>query len=426
MENMDNRKSPTGQVSVCLGSIFFYPVYAGPAVRFQSYSPGLNQRGVNMRVFTESANGKSISERGTLIDLKSRQAESSAFEMVGSIPVYRTTLPGGWRRQSAYFSRLADHCEKHRSDIDVVQFLTLNKWAIPSIGKLSRLGIPTVFTHTLLREFSSNPLRGALQRFDRRFPINMFDLVVVSSRAMARQLEDIGVSSPIEVVPNGVDLERFRPIDSEADKAKLRQKLGLGSSWEIVLAVGPISPRKGVDVLIKAMSKVCRENPDVHLVLVGPRQDLNLEILAGFRQKIQRTINGADLQDRVHFTGPVNNVKDYMQAADLMVFPSRREGMPNVVLEAMACGIPVIMTPFIGLPEEFGTPGQHYILSNWDIARLSSDIQELLVDRIRRKNLSTEARKWVEQNLDVNDSLDRYASLYHELTLKKCGRNANG
>ena len=100
--------------------------------------------------------------------------------------------------------------------------------------------------------------------------------------------------------------------------------------------------------------------------------------------------------------------------------------MPNVVPEAMACGIPVVMTPFIGLPDEFGTPGQHYVLTSWDTTRLSVDIQGLLGDRNRRRLLSEEARKWVELNFDVNHSLDKYASLYHELALKKRGQNAKG
>jgi glycosyltransferase involved in cell wall biosynthesis len=136
---------------------------------------------------------------------------------------------------------------------------------------------------------------------------------------------------------------------------------------------------------------------------------------APFHRYLQNTIAGANAEDRVIFTGPVSNVEDYLRAADLFVFPSRREGMPNVVPEAMACALPVVSTPFIGLPAEFGDPGTHYVLSSWDPVELAGDVGRLLVNADKRYILGRNARYWVEQNLDVNQSLDRYTALYGEL-----------
>ena len=297
----------------------------------------------------------------------------------------------------------------------MLHFNGLDKWAIPWVHRIRRLGIPTICVSTLLGEFSSNLLKRTWQRIDRRIGMNLVDRVVVSSSVMARHLTRMGVSTQIEIIPNGVDLHRFRPIEDETDRVRLRQKLGLKADWQVVLAVGPIVPRKGVDALVDAFARICRKSPEAHLVLVGPRQDLSGLAPPGFHQKLQQLVSDANAQGRVHFTGPVSDVEDYLRAADLFVFPSHREGMPNVVPEAMACGIPIIMTPFLGLPEEFGTPGKQYVLSNWEPEALAADIRNLLARAEYRRNLGYMGRQWVEQKLDVDHSLDRYASLYSEL-----------
>jgi glycosyltransferase involved in cell wall biosynthesis len=229
---------------------------------------------------------------------------------------------------------------------------------------------------------------------------------------MQRQLEDIGVSTPIQVIPNGVDLRRFRPAASHHDKVSLRRQLDLHPDWDIILAVGPIIPRKGVEAVVQAFVSICHYHPQARLILVGPRHDQTRAALSEFGRQLQHMITGAGAQDRVIFTGPVSNVQDYMQAADLLVFASRREGMPNVVPEAMACGLPVIITPFVGLPEEFGYPDTHYVLSDWAPETLRRDIYMLLKDRPRRSHLGCAARRWVEEHLDVEQSLTAYANMY--------------
>ncbi|HZW03119.1 MAG TPA: glycosyltransferase family 4 protein, partial [Anaerolineaceae bacterium] len=385
MNPAPNGPGPTaaGQpaVGVCLGSMAFYPLYAGPALRFQRYGPGLQRRGARLRVFTQAVTPALIARDGSVAVNGSGNGElPPAVETVDGMLVQRVALPGGWRREPEYFRRLAEYCRRHRAEIDVVQLLNADFLAAPWLLAMRRLGIRLVFTHTLLSELAAGGLKRRLQTWHRRLPLELVDTVVVSSQAMRDRLLELGSRTPVQVIPNGVDLTRFQPVASPPARAAVRRRLGLDPDWTVVLAVGPVIPRKGADALVAAFVQLAAEFPAARLVLVGPRHDLARPELQDFHDRLEAAIATAGAQERVIFTGPVSAVDAYLQAADVLAFPSRREGMPNVVPEAMASGLPVVMTPFTGLPAEFGQPGRHYLLSDWQPETLAADLRRLLAD----------------------------------------------
>jgi len=406
------------EIGVCLASFNFYPIYAGPPLRFQMYAPGLAKRGVRVHVFTQAINEELVKRDGDISRKHFSPGGVPLYEVIDGLPVHRVRIPSGWRHEPAFFRRLARHCRGRKTDTSVVQFLNAGVWAIPWLLKIRRMGFGMVFTHTLLGELAAGRLKRLLQRFRWRTPLNLFDFVVVSSKAMRRQLEEIGVSAPIVIIPNGVNLARFSPPDLAA-RTNLREKLGLPCDKRLILSVGPIIPRKGTDVLVTAFASVASRYPDTQLALVGPRHDLVRPELCEFSERIQAVLRDNQIQNRVTFTGAVSNVEDYLRCADIMVFASRREGMPNVVPEAMACALPVIMTPFVGLPSEFGRAGKEYVLTGWHPEQMAADLSGLLSDQRRSKKIGTWGRNWVEQHLDVEDSLDSYAELYSRASARR-------
>lgn len=265
-----------------------------------------------------------------------------------------------------------------------------------------------------MSDLAPGGIKRSLQRLHRRLPLDLVDAVVVSSQEMRARLLEIGAHTPVKVIPNGVDLLRFCPA-GPAERREVRARLGLDPDATVILAIGPIIPRKGVDALVAAFTRLHRQFPTARLVLVGPRHDLARPDLQDFHRRLMGMIDDAGAGSRVHFTGPVSDVQAYLQAADLLVFPSRREGMPNVVPEAMATGLPVVLTPFTGLPAEFGKPGQEYILSDWAPETLAADIRRLLVDAELRRALGQAGRAWVAARLDLEQSLDAYMDLYRSL-----------
>jgi glycosyltransferase involved in cell wall biosynthesis len=188
-----------------------------------------------------------------------------------------------------------------------------------------------------------------------------------------------------------------------------------------MITVGSIIPRKGIDILLESWATLSRRFPDLHFVLVGPRIDENDYKLSAFNKKLIDLVNASGAGNRVHFTGRVQNVESYLQASDLFVFASEREGMANVILEAMASGVPVVMTPHIGLPPDFGEPSRQYMLAERSSESIAEVASGLLGDPERCHELAFVGRKWVEESMDLDRILDRYAELYHELS----GRNAH-
>lgn len=402
------------RVDVCLASPLFYPIFTGSGMRFRRYAPGLRTRGVDMRVF---AGTPEISGHPSTSGL--RAGALLPVEHLESLPIQRVCLPpkNTCRKHMVFVSSLLDYCRHPATRPDLIQTLSVSLWWLPWWFSFRRLGIPFVYTQTMVGELSPKPWKRRLQRIYWRLPRQMADCVVVSSSVARDAWRSIGVTKRIEVIPNGVDLNRFQPVASPKVQQALREQLGLHPTGELILFVGSLIERKGVDVLVEAWRLIAYKRPRAYLVLVGPttkdmRQDM---VSPDFQARIDTAIASSGAAERVIITGRVENVETYFQAADLFVFPSRREGMGNVVLEAFGCGLATVLTPFIGLPDEFGQPDEHYILVERTPETLAQAAIALLENPGRRQQLAHQSRKWVEEHMDVERSLDRYATLYREL-----------
>jgi len=165
--------------------------------------------------------------------------------------------------------------------------------------------------------------------------------VVSVSGALKKRCAEIGVpEDQVTVQFNGVDGEQFYIRDKQA----LRAKLGLPTNRPIVCYVGNFKPEKGVDVIIDAASKLRQVVPDVQLSMVGS---------GPMQEQMDRRVSELNLASTVVFHGrqPHNAIPEWIGACDLFCLPSRREGCPNVVLEALASGRPVVASAVGGIPE---------------------------------------------------------------------------
>jgi glycosyltransferase involved in cell wall biosynthesis len=157
----------------------------------------------------------------------------------------------------------------------------------------------------------------------------------------------------IQEIPNGIDLRVFHPV-STADKLKLRQKLSIPHDKTVFIYTGRLSAAKGLPLLIEVWSTLIVQYPDMYLVLLGSSVDTFDSCEAYLHAYIQTH----HLMASVTLAGASDRVDEYLQAADVFVFPSEYEGFGLSIIEAMACGLPVVVTP-VGVARELIEPGKN-------------------------------------------------------------------
>jgi len=157
-------------------------------------------------------------------------------------------------------------------------------------------------------------------------------LIITPGKCVKDVLVESGVKAPIYTLPNGITI-----LDSLPDKALVRQELGLPGDNTLLVYVGRIAQEKNLGMLLEAFEWSCGRNTRTKLILVGGGREL---------ERIKRYVDKNGLQDRIIFVGcvPHNKVWSYLAAADMFVFPSITETNGLVVSEAMAAGLPVIVT----------------------------------------------------------------------------------
>ena len=190
-------------------------------------------------------------------------------------------------------------------------------------------------------------------------------LCLCVSDAEAQQGRAHGVRGRYAVVRNGVDLTRFRPADGTA-RAEARARLGLPDRVPLAVCVGRLTRQKGQDVLLAAWPEVRQRCPEARLALVGDG-DLRLAPAPG-----------------VTFTGALDDVRDWLAAADVFVLPSRWEGLSLSVLEALAVGRAVVVSDIPGLAEVVG-PGTGVAVPPDDPAALAAALVPRLLEPPRAR-----------------------------------------
>jgi glycosyltransferase involved in cell wall biosynthesis len=194
--------------------------------------------------------------------------------------------------------------------------------------------------------------------------------IIAVSQALKDGIVRLGCTNEnLAVIGNGVDPEKFKPQPPMA----MRQTLGLPKDGPIVLSVGRLDSNKGFHVLIGAMARLRASKPNAMLVIVGE---------GPLRRRLEKHISDAGLQHGVRLIGtvPHEQLSTWYSAADVFCLASSLEGCPNVILEAMACGRPVIATRVGGVPDLIVSPSIGTL-----VERTPEAFESALLDAFRRQ-----------------------------------------
>lgn len=235
-----------------------------------------------------------------------------------------------------------------------------------------------------------------------RFGARWASHVVCVSEAERRTGQRSGIAARWSVVPNGVDVGRFGPGDADAGRAALGLDEILAPGAPLLVCVGRLCRQKGQDVLLRAWAAVAQRLPQARLVLVGDGPD---------GPALRR-----QAPPSVLFAGDIEDAAPWYRAADLVVLPSRWEGMALVPLEAMACARPVVVTDVDGASESL-PPGlvPHGLVPAEDPGALARALTGLLGDRQLCVALGRQAHRHVRNTHDVRHTADAVAAVYREL-----------
>ncbi|MEM7052357.1 MAG: glycosyltransferase [Acidobacteriota bacterium] len=218
--------------------------------------------------------------------------------------------------------------------------------------------------------------------------------------------------SASRVIPYGVDTAAFHPAAARGASSTWRERLGIPVDAPLALGVGRMATKKGFHVLISALDALFAHAPEAHLVLAGGG-DLQEELVR----------RAAAWSHRVHFPGAVlrDTLPDLYRAADVFVLPAVHDakgnvdGLPNVILEAMASGLPVVASGISGIPLAVDDGVHGRLVAEGDGAAVATALGNLLADPGARREMGSRARAKAEAELTWDAVAARYRAGYADL-----------
>ncbi|MDI6787412.1 MAG: glycosyltransferase family 4 protein [Planctomycetota bacterium] len=252
-----------------------------------------------------------------------------------------------------------------------------------------------------IHTFSSYPLLGRLIRYTLRH----CDRIIAVSAGLKDAMVKLGVShQKIVVVHNGVDSDKFKPMD----QISIRQKLNLPRDKKIILFVGALRTIKGLIYLVQAIKEMSRKRSDFLLVLVGS---------GPLQEELEAQVLKAGVEEYVRFVGlrPYDEIPKWMNACDVFCLPSLQEGFGVVLIEAGACGRPVVATRVGGIPEIVIDGETGLLVEPRSSEQLAEALERLISNQELCYQMGQNGRQRVLKNFDCHDKANQTMGIYEKV-----------
>jgi glycosyltransferase involved in cell wall biosynthesis len=362
----------------------FYPLGNGTEHQALALSLALAERGLDVSVVTARFRG--LTPASTVHGIR-----------VDRLPYAPDRRPLRRLAKYTFMVALTSYLFRRLRAIDILHCHMAEFTIIPAVLASRRFGRPVIVKIASPAELALGSA-GELGPLVARM-LAQAAAVVAPSRQIERQLAEQGYRSGV-YIPNGVDIHRFHPPEP-AQRLAARARLGISPDTLLVGSMGRLAVEKALDLLVHAwmVSKLPKLGGRLCLAGTGPQEGTLRSLVAA----------AGDLAQSVQFVGQVDPV-EYLHALDVFVLPSRYEGLPNALLEAMACGVACVVSQIGGTQDliEHGLSGLMVPVAQ--VSSLAAALEELTSASLR-EGLGNAAKSRARRTF----SLEAVASQYHEL-----------
>jgi N-acetyl-alpha-D-glucosaminyl L-malate synthase BshA len=226
------------------------------------------------------------------------------------------------------------------------------------------------------------------------------DAVIALTEDMKKLLQRF-CNREVYVIPNGIELDRFSNLPK---KEEVLSKIGIDKQENVIIFVGRLCYVKGVKYLIQAMNIITKENRKVKLLIIGDGEE---------RQNLENFVKELNLENNVIFLGNFHNEKipEYMSASDIFVLPSLSEGFPVVILEAMACGLPIVATNVGGIPYIIKERENGFLVMPKNAEQIAEKVLYLIENKNILKEISENNKERVK-DYNLNNVVEKLEKIY--------------
>ena len=388
----------------------FRPAFSGQGIQLEAVTQALVRRGVDVTIVTATEAATSARLPGGSVE------DCGGYSVVrlgyrppsGLSPPVRSRLTGpAFAAQTFAFLQTRGRC-------DLVHVHAMTDALYAGFVWCHLHGKPLLFEMTLVGTDDPWTVARSRNRFAalRRHAYYGCDGYVAISPALQAIGRQAGLSGRVKLVPQGIDVDRFTPV---TDRSSLRRELGLPTDGPLVVCVGSLVHRKGFDLVLDAWLDICQAHRNAHLVLVGRDEFDSHSTEAAFLSDQLGRVSAAAAQ-RIHRVGIRDDVHRFLQASDLFLFASRREGFGTVMIEAMACALPCVVAELPGITDfVFQKASTGVVVAQEDPRALGEATNRLLADPGAARSVGQAAREDVVSRFDINMIADRYIEYYEAL-----------
>lgn len=308
------------------------------------------------------------------------------------------SIPDRGIRDLSVFRRLLAICKSEKVDIWHAHDYKSN-----FVGLVLRRFWPmklVTTSHGWVKFTKRTPIYHFVDRFCQRH----YDRVLCVSPDIYETCLEHGVSrDKCLLIDNAIDHRQYqRTMSVEAAKSKC----GFPAERLLIGAVGRLSSEKGFDVLIRSVSRLLEQGHDIQLAIAGE---------GDARPQLDQLIQQQSRPERFQLLGHRNDILELLQAMDVFALSSYREGLPNVLLEAMALEVPVVATRIAGIPRLVQTEQNGLLVEAGDETQLTKALQRLLSDATLRAQYAAAGRETIEQDFSFEHRMKKIAKIYDDL-----------